>query len=139
MVIDNLDPVRISAAPLIVDADAVLTHPVAAQRLQPIAGRSGQVAQLGRLMNLHELPLRNPLHILRQPSREPAMKQRLGIAIGERADHAHRLYTRRVHVLKRSWLPCFGRDRSLFRVVRVYSWRRRPMACRPVMRGATGR
>jgi hypothetical protein len=30
--------------------------------------------------------LGNPLYIIRQPPREPALKQPLGIAIGERAD-----------------------------------------------------
>jgi hypothetical protein len=53
-------------------------------------------------VDLPQLALRNPLNVLRQPPREPAMEQRRGVAIGERADHARLLYTRRVQIVKRS-------------------------------------
>jgi hypothetical protein len=108
MVVDNLDPLGIpfvpheTDAPPVIDPDAVLARPVTAQRLQSIAGRSGQVAQLRCLMELPQLTLRDPLNVPRRPPREPAMEQRLGVAIGERADHARRLYTDRVQNVKRS-------------------------------------
>jgi hypothetical protein len=108
MIVDNLDPLCISLVPqeadppLVIDADAVLTLPVTTQCLQSIAGWSGQVAQFLRLMDLSQLTLGNPLYVVRQPPREPAVEQPLGVAIGERADHARRLYTRRVYIVNSS-------------------------------------
>lgn len=70
MVIDDLDLLRIALVPdkadtpPVVDTDAVLPGSIAAQRLQPIARRGCQVAQLPRLMDLPQLALRNSLHIV---------------------------------------------------------------------------
>jgi hypothetical protein len=94
MVVNNFDLLRISIAPnetdapSVVDADAVLACPVAAQGFQAIAWRSSEIAQFDSLVQLPQLALANPLHILWQAPREPTMEQRLGVAIGERADHA---------------------------------------------------
>jgi hypothetical protein len=56
--------------------------------------------------------LGNALYIVRQPPCEPAVEQCLGIAIGERADHARRLYTRRVHIIKGSAVSVPVKERS---------------------------
>jgi hypothetical protein len=52
----------------------VLTRVAAAQRFQPISGRSRQIAQLLCIMKLPQLPLRQTLNTARQSPREPAME-----------------------------------------------------------------
>jgi hypothetical protein len=94
MVIDDLDPIGTAIvpnetdAPLVVDPDTMLTRPVAAQRLQSIARRGGQVTQFVRLMKLPQLPLRRTLDVPRQPPRKAAMEQSLGISVGKRTNHS---------------------------------------------------
>jgi hypothetical protein len=67
MVIHDFDVIAMAVAPdeadppLIVDANGVLSFSVAPQGLQLIAGRRGQDAQLGRGMQLQQLPQRNAL------------------------------------------------------------------------------
>src|SRR5258708_29465958 len=96
VVVDDLDALSPSIspneaeAPLIVDPNAVLTRPAAARRLQPISGRSGQIAQFFCIMKLPQFSLR-ALNIAPQPRCEPAMEQGLGLPVGKRADHSYRL------------------------------------------------
>src|SRR5215472_368850 len=84
VVVDDLNLVGVALVPHetdpppVIDANAVLTLPVTTQCLQSIARWSGQVAQFLRLMDLSQLTLGNPLYIVRQPPREPALEQRLG-------------------------------------------------------------
>jgi hypothetical protein len=66
-------------APLVVDPDAMLAS--------TIARRRGEVAQHLSVVQLSQLPLSNALEIRSDPSGEAAMKQGLGIPIGERVDH----------------------------------------------------
>jgi len=47
--------------PAVVDADAVLAGALAPQRLQPVAGRHGQVFQARRGMELEQLAAGRPL------------------------------------------------------------------------------
>src|SRR6266404_1905214 len=97
VVVDDFDALSTSIspneaeAPLIVDPNAILTRAAAAQRLQPISGRSGQIAQFFCIMELPQFSLRRALNIARQPRCELAMEQGLGLPVGKRADHSCRL------------------------------------------------
>ncbi len=61
MVVDDLNVVRVAAAPsetdppLVVDSDAVLPAPVALERLQPVARRYAQVVQALGGVELNQL------------------------------------------------------------------------------------
>ena len=63
MVIGNFDVKRVGVnptetdSPLIVDANAVLTLSIAAQRFEPVAGYGPQVGQRSRRLQLVELAL----------------------------------------------------------------------------------
>src|SRR6266508_3495316 len=48
--------------PLIVDADAILTRSISAQRFEPAAGQRGKVAQRGRRLETVQLQLCRPLN-----------------------------------------------------------------------------
>jgi hypothetical protein len=67
VIVDNLDIVRGSVlptkadTPLVVDANAVLTLSVAAQRLEPIARGDGQVLDRPCSMQIQQLAPRLPL------------------------------------------------------------------------------
>jgi hypothetical protein len=74
--------------PLVVDPNAVLARSAAAQILQPISGRRRQIAEVFRRVQLPQLPLGYSLNARREPPCVPTMEQRLGFAIGERADHS---------------------------------------------------
>ena len=75
-------------SPLVVDPDAVLPVPIATQRLQSVARWRGQIAEHLRIVQLPQLALGDALPVRPDASGEPAVKQGLGIAIGEGADHA---------------------------------------------------
>jgi hypothetical protein len=53
-------------APLVVDADRILTPPLALQRLQAISRRRAQIAQCVRLIDQAQLPQRDRLDVGRQ-------------------------------------------------------------------------
>jgi hypothetical protein len=93
VVINNLNPMGAvnrpdkADAPLIIDPDAVLTLPITAKSLQVIAGWHFQRIQQSRCMQLQQLSSGNPLNVSK--SRHClAMKQRLGLGLQERMDHA---------------------------------------------------
>lgn len=74
-------------APLVVDPNAVLTLSVAAERLQPIAGRDAKIRESDRGIEEHELPQRRPKnprvegpHLLSSP-------QPLSLSVSEGPDH----------------------------------------------------
>jgi hypothetical protein len=73
--------------PLIIDPDAVLTGPVALQRLKPIAWWDAQEFQGGRSMNLQQLPVRHPLYIGRKAPTMLALKELLRLSVREALDH----------------------------------------------------
>lgn len=76
VIVVNFDLIGISVvpdeadAPLVIDPDAVVTRPVAAQLLQSIAGQSGQVTQFLCTVELTQFALRSPLNVLYQPPRK---------------------------------------------------------------------
>lgn len=51
-------------AVLIVHANAVLAPPVASERLEPVTGERRQVAEFASRVQLLQLPLSNPSHLL---------------------------------------------------------------------------
>jgi hypothetical protein len=109
VIIDDLNPLDApippneAEPPVVVDPNAVLARSAAAQSLQPISGRRRQIAEVFRGVQLPQLPLGYSLHARRELPCVPTMKQRLGFAIGERADHSFRLYTHSVQIAKRTY------------------------------------
>jgi hypothetical protein len=93
VVIDNFDACRTNGrpheadAPLVVDANAVLTFPVAFQCLQSIARRSVQKIQRLRGVKLGELALGHRRKSLESPG-AISLEQRLSEFALERLDHA---------------------------------------------------
>ena len=89
MIVDNLDPFRAGIrpneadTPLIVDPNAVLSGPISLQRLKPIAWWHRQILQPPGLMDLEQLSLSRPLHILRQLLRKSPVKECFRVAICE--------------------------------------------------------
>ena len=73
-------------APLIVDADAVLTFPVVLQCLKVISGWCLQEIQCLRGVKLREFPL-GDLGQSPEPTRALALVQRQGVLALERLDH----------------------------------------------------
>jgi len=100
MIIHNFNVMRVLAlpaeanAPLVVDADAVLSGAVALQGFQVIAGRQPQVAQLARTVKLRELAERHALDLRRQTVVAPPLPQPLGLPAGETGNHRVKLSLR---------------------------------------------
>lgn len=73
-------------APLVINADTVLPLPAAFERLQHIARRNSQAAQLGGRMDLQQLAPRHPFDVP-EPADGQALKQAFGVGTEERANH----------------------------------------------------
>jgi hypothetical protein len=71
MVIHNSNVARVftvpaeANAPLVVDADAMLSGAIAFQGFQAVAGRQGQVTQFAGAIKLRELPQGHALNLRR--------------------------------------------------------------------------
>ena len=78
-------------APLIVDADAVLSRAIAFQGFQAVAGRQGQVAQFARANKLRELPQGHALNLRRQAVVAPPLPQPLCFPTSEVGNHCFNL------------------------------------------------
>jgi len=93
VIVDDLDVVCVSVsppkadAPLIVDADAVLPLSVAAQCLEPIAGRGGQILDDASAVQIQELPTRLSFDRAK-PRHKDVIEQLRCIAVLERSDHS---------------------------------------------------
>jgi len=93
VVIDDLDVVRVRTspseadAPLIVDADTVLTGTRSFQLLESIAGRYPEVFQALRSIHKDELSQHDALEIRRKAARRLTSKQACRVAIGETPNH----------------------------------------------------
>lgn len=74
-------------APLVVDADAVLTTPIAFQRFQPIGRRDTQILETGSGIEHAQLASGNRLDIGRQPARALATPDLFGFLIDKAPDH----------------------------------------------------
>jgi len=77
-------------SPLVVDAYAVLSFPIAFQSFQPIPGRNPKMIERTRLIQIEELTARWPLNGP-EPGYESVLEQRLGIRRTEGLDHAARV------------------------------------------------
>jgi len=93
VVIDNDDVKRIpilpakADAPLIVDANAVLTGAVAFELLQTVAGRDAEVFELLRGINQREFAQHQTLELAGKATHKFATEQSLAVPIGETLDH----------------------------------------------------
>lgn len=93
MVVRDLDLVSVAVlpdeahAPLLIDSDAVLTHPIAAELLQAVSGWVSQVADCSCVVDHPQLPQSDALDVTRQPSRALPSEHPLSLTIGERPDH----------------------------------------------------
>jgi hypothetical protein len=93
MVIHNSNVVRVftvpaeANAPLVVDADAVLSGAIAFQGFQAVAGRQGQVTQFARAIKLRELPQGHALNLRRQAVVTPPLPQPLCLPASEAGNH----------------------------------------------------
>ena len=93
MVIDDFDVGTVAVfpakadAPLVVDPDAPLAGPITGERFKPVAGRDAKEIKGGGSMQLLQLALGDPLHILRESGGETPVKELFRFFAGERADH----------------------------------------------------
>jgi hypothetical protein len=76
-------------APLVVDPDAVLPHPVPSQRLKPIAWRDPQIVEPDRCVEQLQLSPGNPFERSKPPDCEVA-EEAFGASIAKALDHAKR-------------------------------------------------
>jgi hypothetical protein len=93
VVIDDLDirrprrRPRETDPPLVVDADAVLTHPITLQRLETIAWRNSYIVEDDGCIENHQLPECDANDPRVKRSNRMPMPQALGIPASERLDH----------------------------------------------------
>jgi hypothetical protein len=93
VVINDLDLQRITVlpdeadSPLIVDSNAVLSRSITLQPLKPVRWWNPQRIQTAGGRENFELSRSQALKIPRQPSREPAVKDPLGLSTLEGLDH----------------------------------------------------
>ena len=79
MIVDDLHIVSVPVVPdeadaiLIIDPNAVLAAPVARECLEPVTRERRQVAEFSSCVQLLQLPLSDPRHLL-QPAAELARK-----------------------------------------------------------------
>jgi len=94
MIIDDFNEFRATIAPLetdtplIIDPDAVLTATIALQRLQSIARRQPQIAQVSRRVKISELPPRDFDQIGRKAFRALTLEDGFRQCVPESSDHA---------------------------------------------------
>jgi hypothetical protein len=92
VVVDDLDVMGVAVAPdkadseSVVNPDAVLTPPVAAQRVQPVSGKDCQIPEIMGRVQLAQSPLSDAGDCLKAAGRSP-VEQPLGFFRPERPDH----------------------------------------------------
>ena len=93
MVVDDLDVPSLIIAPdktdalLVVDTNAELTLPVAAQRFQPIARRYSQIVEQRGRINRQQLGTSPPLDLLWEVADGVADENRRCAFVGKALDH----------------------------------------------------
>jgi hypothetical protein len=108
MIINNFDLFRTGSGPakanseLPVDSNAVLTLPVAMQRLQHIAGRNFKIIQLACSLKLPNFPQGNAFEIDKTPDAATTC-QLLGVLTLERYDHRS-IMTQHITNVKRYYM-----------------------------------
>ena len=94
MIIYNFDVVRVAAAPpktdapLAIDADAVLTFPIAFERFQSIARRNEQILQTNGRVQETQLRQGDFLNVLRQSAGKFAIPNLLCFAVAKACDQS---------------------------------------------------
>jgi hypothetical protein len=73
--------------PLIIDPDAVLPRPIAAELLEPIPGRHAQIIKCLRRIDDQQLPIRHPLQIWTKAPYPLTPPDPFRVRIRERPDH----------------------------------------------------
>jgi len=97
VIVHDFDVVSVTVAPdktnpvLIIDADAMLTLPVASERFKTISWKNNQVAKLMCRVQLLELSLRHPRDAL-EPTTAAADKEKLCFPIAKRPNHQTGVY-----------------------------------------------
>lgn len=93
MIVDDLDVVSIVADPteadseLVVDANAVLTEPIASELLEAIGWRDFQVDESRGCIEHREFAQCGSLEVWRKPPHLPALKEALRVVVAEAANH----------------------------------------------------
>src|SRR6185295_14899808 len=93
VVVDDFDLVCIAFTPheayppLIIDADRILSAPLAFQRFQPIGRRRPQIVALARIVQQTKLAQCRRLNVRRQPAALLARPNRRGRVVTETDDH----------------------------------------------------
>src|SRR5207249_11876265 len=93
MIVANLDIVRITInklktnAPLIINANGMLTSPIAFQSMEPVTWWEPQIVQARRQVYVFELSRSSPGHIVRESTRSSRQIQIAGATVRERLDH----------------------------------------------------
>ena len=75
-------------APLVVDADTVLTSAIGRQFLETIAGRDPEILERGRRIELDQFAERHAQQAWRQPAHRLPPEQALSVLAREAPDHA---------------------------------------------------
>ncbi len=105
MVVDDLDVMGVSAGPaeantpLLVDADAMLPRPIAAELLEVVCGRNAKVEKAGGRVEQEKLAESDSQKLGRQPTDPLPLEETFGIPVAEATNHAH-IITRRVTIGK---------------------------------------
>jgi hypothetical protein len=73
--------------PLVVDSNTVLTLPVRAKSLKPVARWNLEVLQRRGSIHLHQFPERNTLYLVRNCLASFAAKELAGLLVPEALDH----------------------------------------------------
>lgn len=74
-------------APLIIDADAVLARSIPLQSLQPVARRDTERVEVGRRIELMQLPIGHLVDPGIELGSRFAQPDAFGVAVAERSDH----------------------------------------------------
>ena len=109
MIVYNLNVVGVTCTPseanppLLINADAVLPFPVAAQGFKTVTWRYAQLVQVGCRVQHPQFPHSHPLDALRQLARMQAIVELLRLGTSERPNHGA-IVTRRGSIGKRYYL-----------------------------------
>ena len=85
-------------APLVVDANAVLSFTVARKGLKPVPRRNSQVVQVRGVIQHHQLDLRPTLDVFREPADALAFGYCPGIPVAVALDHSLIIVSRTISV-----------------------------------------
>jgi len=75
-------------SPLVVDADGMLSVPLAPQRFKPVTRRHPKIVEALCIINETELPQSDGLNVRRKPSAAPTFPDRGCFSVPKSGDHA---------------------------------------------------